>query len=423
MAKRIIITFIILASLSMFKIAFLGEGILKVVELAGIGVILLVILLQFIYNHGEGFVFSFKWEMVMIFTSILLSMLMASSGHDQGIGTTAIAQRSMYFYFFYFALHLIKISNEDLEKLMLYLAVAHVLFYMMQFMAHPTKIFEVRTSEDRGTLRIFLPGLSYLMLAYFYVLNRLFKDFSVGRLALLFFFFSVFVLMGTRQIILSMFMLTMVNVLLSKRVKSKSLILLLVLLSVVPIVFMFQEIFVNMLSVSQEQSEGFEEDIRVRAATFFLVDLFPNKISYITGNGADSASTSYGAMIQTARDAFGYYQSDVGLIGDYSKFGAFLVIAALSIMIRILAGKLSEDFIYIKYFYINILMTLFTGGGAFGEGDSIVAVCFTLYMIDVDKHNRKVLAEEETNFDDEVEDEDEPLPEVNETPVKPYFTL
>jgi len=416
MVKKLIISFIIIASLSMFNIAFLGEGVIKVLELAGIGAIILVILLQFVYNKGEGFTYSFKWEIILIFVGVLLSMLMANSGHDQGFGTTIIAQRFMYFYLFYFALHLIKISDSDLEKMMVFLAVAHVIFYMMQFMAHPTKIFDVRTSEDRGTLRIFLPGLSYLLLAYFYVLNRLFKDFSAGKLALLFFFFSIFVLMGTRQIILSMFMLTMINVLFSKRVKSKSLILLLVMLSIIPIVFMFQDIFLNMLSVSTEQSEGFEEDIRVRAATFFLTDLFPNKIAYITGNGTDSASSTYGMMIQTYRDTFGFYQSDVGLIGDYSKFGAFFLIGVFSIIIRTLTGKLSEDYVYIKYFYVNILMTLFTGGGAFGEGNSIVAVCFTLYLIDVDKHNKKVKAEEITIDSEETDNDDKEL-------TKPYYSV
>lgn len=416
MIKKIVILFIIIASLGMFNVIFLSKDIIKVLELAGIGVILMVIMLQLVYSHGEGFSYSFKWEMIFIFTGVGLSMLMAYSGHGQGFSTTLIAQRFMYFYLFYFALHLIRISDSDLEKMMVFLAVAHVVFYMMQYMAHPNKIFDVRTSEDRGTLRIFLPGLSYLLLAYFYVLNKLFKNFSVGQLFLLFFFFSVFVLMGTRQIIFSMFMLTMINVLLSKRVKSKFLILILVLLSAIPVVFMFQDIFLNLLNVSQEQSEGFEEDIRVRAATYFLTDLFPNRTAYITGNGADSANSPYGYMIQMYRDVYGFYQSDVGLIGDFSKFGTFFLIGVFSILIRVLTGKLSEKYVYIKYFYINILMTLFTGGGAFGEGNSIVAVCFTLYIIDVDRHNRK-LSEEKDEIGDEDESEEEDAPE------KLYYVL
>lgn len=420
MIKRLIILFIILSSMGMFNIAFLGKDIIKIIELSGIGAILLVIVLQMVYSRGAAFAYSFKVEILLIFTGILLSMLMAYSGHNQGFSTTAIAQRFMYFYMFYFALHLIRISDKDLEKLMIYLAVAHVIFYMMQFMAFPNKIFDVRTSEDRGTLRIFLPGLSYLLLAYFYILNKLFERFSPGRLALLFFFFSIFILMGTRQIILSMFMLTMINVLLSKRVKSKAIILVLVVLSIFPIIFMFQDIFLNMLNVSQKQSEGFADDIRVRAATFFLTELFPNRLAYITGNGADSANSNYGFLIQSYRDAYGFYQSDVGLIGDYSRFGAFFVIGVFMIIYKVLTARLSVEYSYIKYFYINILLTLFTGGGAFGEGDSIVAICFTLYIIDIDKHKQRIEDEDEEENDNQ---NDEVEINKQENAEKPFYAL
>ena len=407
MAKKIIVLLIIIASLGMFNLIVLGETIIKVIEIAGIGLIFMTILLQFTYNQYEGFNHSFKWEIIFILTGVLLSMFTAYAGHGQGFSTTLIVQRFMYFYFFYFALHLIRISNSDLEKLMIFLAVVYVIFYMMQFMAFPNKIFDVRTSQDRGTLRIFLPGLSYVFLAYFYILNHLFARFSIGKLLLLFFFFGIFVLQGTRQIIFSVFLLTIINVLMSKRVKSKSLILLLVSIGIIPVVFMFQDILLNLLAVSQEQSEGFEDNIRVRAAGFFIFELFPNQISYITGNGEASNNSNFGQMIQMYKDVFGFYQSDVGLIGDYSKFGVFFVIGVIGILIKVLTGKLSERFAYIRYFYIIILLTLFTGGGPFGQADSIVAICFTLYAIDTDKHDRIVDKEEET-YEEEFKDGEDP---------------
>lgn len=407
MAKKIIVLFVILASMGMFNLFILGETIIKVIELAGIGLIMMVIFLQFTYNQGKNFNYSFKWEILFIFTGLGLSMLTAYAGHGQGFSTTLIVQRFMYFYFFYFALHLIRISDSDLEKIMITIAIVYVVFYLIQFISYPNKIFDVRISVDRGTLRIFLPGLSYVFLAYFYILNLQFTRFSIGKLLLLFLFLSIFVLLGTRQIIFSIFLLTIINVLLSKRVKSKTLILILVLLGIIPVVFMFQDIFLNLLAVSQFQSQGIEDDIRVRAAGFFLFELFPNQVSYMTGNGVSSNNTNYGQTIQMYKDVLGFYQSDVGLIGDYSKFGVFFVIGVISIIIRVLAGKLSEQFAYIKYFYILILLTLFTGAGLFGESDSIVAICFTLYIIDIDKYNRTVILEEET-YEVELKTEENP---------------
>jgi hypothetical protein len=402
MAKRLIILFVIVASLGMYELAFLGKDMIKILELLGIGVIALIILLQLVYSKGENFKTNFGWEILLVFVGVILSMFTAFSGHNQGFTTTLIAQRFMYFYFFYFALHFIRISDVDLEKIIVYLAITYVVFYLLQFVAYPTVIFDVRTAEERGTVRIFLQGLSYLVLAYFYILNKLFERFTPGRLALLFLFFSIFILMGTRQIILTMFMLTVLNVLFSKKIKSKVMIMFLVIVSAIPVVFIFQDIFLSILSVTQEQSEGFEDDIRIRAATFFLYELFPNKISYITGNGAPSLNSPYGQLIQMYMDVFRFYQSDVGIVGDYSKFGAFFVIAVLAILIRVLTMKISSEFSYLKYYYFSIVLTMFTGGGTFGEGSSIVLICITLYILDIDKHNRMLL-EEDDDFGEEPE--------------------
>ena len=407
MFKRAIILFIIVTSMGVYEFAFLGKDLIKVLELSGIAMAALIIMLQLIYSSGERFKMNFGREIVIILLGVFLSMFTAYSSHHQGFSTTIIAQRFMYFYLFYMALHYIRISDVDLEKIIIYLGITFVLFYLIQYAAYPTVIFDVRTAEERGTVRIFLQGLSYVILAYFLILNKIFEEFSPGRLALLFVFFSVFILMGTRQVILTMFLLTVMNVLFSKRIRSKTLILLLVVASIIPTVLIFQDIFLGILSVSQEQSQGFEEDIRVQAATFFLTELFPNRIAYITGNGAPSANSPYGQMIQMYMDVFRFYQSDVGLIGDYSKFGLFFVIGVLILLFRILFSRISSDYIYIKYFYYVTLLTLFTGGGGFGEGGGIVVICITLYILDIDKHNRKLL-----------EAEDDPLDEIELIPEK-----
>ncbi len=405
MFKRVIILFIIVASMGAYEFAFLGKDLIKILELSGIALITLIIMLQLVYSSGERFKMNFGWEIALILLGVFLSMFTAYTGQHQGFSTTIIAQRFMYFYFLYMALHFIRISDIDLEKIIIYLGIIFVLFYLIQFIVYPTVIFDVRTAVERGTVRIFLQGLSYVILAYFLILNKLFEEFSPGRLLLLFVFFSIFILMGTRQVILTMFMLTVMNVLFSKRVKSKTLIMLLVVASAVPIILIFQDIFLGILSVSQQQSEGFEDDIRVKAATFFLTELFPNRISYITGNGAPSTNSPYGQMIQMYMDVFRFYQSDVGIIGDYSKFGAFFVIGVLVLLVRILISKISSEYTYIKYFYYSTLLTLFTGGGGFGEGGGIVVVCITLYILDIDRHNKKLL-----KSGDDPHDENEMIP-------------
>lgn len=405
MFKRALVLFIIVASMGAFEFAFLGKDLIKVIELSGIAMVALIIMLQLVYSRGDKFKMHFSREIAVILLGVFLSMFTAYTGHYQGFSTTIIAQRFMYFYLLYLALHFIRISDIDLEKIIIYIGITFALFYLLQYLAYPTRIFDVRMAVERGTVRIFLQGLSYVILAYFLILNKLFERFSLSRLALLFGFLSIFILMGTRQILLAMFLLTVMNVLFSKRVRSKMLILVLIGISLIPTVLIFQDIFLGIISVSQEQSQTtvVEEDIRVQAATFFLTELFPNRIAYITGNGAPSANSPYGQMIQMYMDVFRFYQSDVGIIGDYSKFGIFFVIGVVILMVRILTAKLSNDYIYIKYFYYTTLLTLFTGGGGFAEGGGIVVICITLYIIDIDKHNRQLLDAEDDPPDDDEE--------------------
>ncbi|KAF5029094.1 hypothetical protein DSECCO2_652180 [anaerobic digester metagenome] len=201
--------------------------------------------------------------------------------------------------------------------------------------------------------------------------------------------------MGTRQLLFSMFLLTMLNILLSRKVKSKLMVILLAAFAAIPVILMFQDIFTSIISLSKEQSQGFEENIRVLAGTFFLTDFFPNNLAYITGNGADSANSGYGMTIQMYKDVFGFYQSDIGIIGDFSKFGILFLTGVFSILYRILKTRLSDDLNYIKYFFLFVILTGITGAGPFGDANSIVTISIILYLADVDKHNRSLEEEEQ----------------------------
>lgn len=395
MIKRLIVLFIVLSSLKFFNFAFISEGITKVIEIAGIGIILAVIILQQVYHEGEGFKMNFSWGIGFILLSLITSTLMAYSAHNQTIPTTLIAQRFMYFYFIYFALHKLKIPDIDLEKILLYLGIIYALFYFVQYFAYPKIIFNVRVDESRGTIRIFQEGLSYLILSYFYILNKSFNKVTISGLALLLLFLSVIILMATRQLIASIFLLTIVNILTSRRVKSKILIMALVAGAIIPIGIMFNDVITNMIDLSRQQGEDIKQNIRILAGTFFLTDFFPNNLAYITGNGADSLNSSYGMMILFYKEVLRFYQSDVGLIGDFSKFGLFFLIGVIIILLKVFFFRFPEKIVYIKFYFLFVVLTSVTGAGVFGEGCSIAAVTLVLYLIDINKHNQAYAEDKE----------------------------
>lgn len=392
--KKVILIYIALASLELFNLAFLGVDFIKGFQLTGIGLLGIILIIKFLYMKEINFPKHFNLEIFLIFLGVAVSMVMAQVGHDQSLGTTFIAQRFMYFYLVYWALHAIKISAEDLEKIIVWMGVTFSVLYVIQFILYPTVVFDVRIAEDRGTIRIFMPGFTFLVLAYFLVMNRLFESFSVSRLLSFLLFISILVLMGTRQVIFSVLLLTIMNVLFSQRVKSKVLIVFLLLGSIVPVIIVFQEIFISLVELSKNQSENLAENVRIRATVFFLTELFPNTYAYLTGNGADSTNSTYGFMIQMYKDAYGFYQSDIGIIGDYTKFGVAFVLGAFIIIFKMIFGKLNPEITYLRYFYLSVLLTLFTGGGPFAMADAIVAICFTLYIVDVGRFDLEDEAEE-----------------------------
>lgn len=396
MVKKLILFFIVFAALEVFNLSILGSQTTKVIQLFGIGLMFIIAIIQFLYQKEVNFKMNYKNEIILIFIGLGLSMFMAKWGHDQSINTTFIAQRFIYFYVIYWVLHSIKIPPMHLEDIILWTGVLFSMLYVIQFIMYPAILFEVRIADDRGTLRIFLPGFSFLVLAYFLLLNRLFQEFSIGKLFVLFFFFSIFILMGTRQVIFTIILLTVINIIYSRTVRSKLLILTLMAIGVIPIIYMFQEIFISLIDLSKQQSESITDNVRIRAAVFFLVELFPNTASYITGNGADSNNSNYGYIIQMYRDAYGFYQSDIGIIGDYTRFGLAFTIGAFIILYRTIFSKTSDQSVYIKFFFLSVLLTLFTGGGPFAQADSIVAICFTLYILDVDYHQKVFVEIEES---------------------------
>jgi len=92
------------------------------------------------------------------------------------------------------------------------------------------------------------------------------------------------------------------------------------LLRFIPIFFIFLDIFMQLFAVTQQQGNQSEDDIRISSATFFLTTFNPNKYAYIVGNGVSSLNSNYGVLVQSYKDYRGFYQSDIGLIGEYSRF-------------------------------------------------------------------------------------------------------
>ncbi len=387
--KKLIIVFSVLAGLYLFELTIFPEGLRNMTQMAAILVMTVIIIIDLVYNKEEKFRQYFRMPFLLIFAAIFLSMFMAYSIHGQSVSTTLIAQRYMYFYFFYFMLHAIRPTPGQVEKIVIFIGILYTTFYLLQYFIYPEVIFDSRVEEDRNTVRIFIPGFFFHVFSYFYLLNKFFTTNKAKYLILSLTFLSIYILMATRQVIFGILFLSALQLLLSNKVKSKFAIIVVMFAAVVPLYFIFENIFTGMFTVTEKQSIAFDRDIRVQSARFFLFDFQHNIFSYIFGNGADSLNASYGQEIRLYKEAYGFYQSDIGIIGDYSKFGVIFLIGVLIILGKVIFTKLPEHLMFIKYAFLFILVTFFTGGGPFGGSSAVVAISSMLYLVDVHLNDKK----------------------------------
>ncbi len=381
MIKKMVITLILFSSAEFFRIVFLSSNIIFLIQFVITAMMFVILVVQEIYGKNGTIKLNFKSPIFLIYTGMFLSMIVAQAYHGQSYALTIWAQRYMYYYVFYFFLHFLKPDIKDLEKIVISLGVIYALSYFVQYAIYPTTLFDVRQDADRGTIRIFLPGSSFLTIALFICLNRFYLNNKLINVFLVLLFFSILVLQGTRNSLAATALVIFYSLIFSKTIRSRYVIYFLVLLSFIPVYILFQDIFAGLIELSEKESSSFESNIRVRAATFFLTDFFPNKLAYFFGNGQDHGRSEYGMRIGAYMLYRGYYQSDIGFIGEFSKFGIVFAIGAIWFLIKALTTKLKPEYAYIKYYIMRLCMLL-PFGSSFTNSFSIVALCILIYIID-----------------------------------------
>lgn len=383
MLKKFILISVILCSLELFTLIFLPDMLIEVIEMAGIAIILFFLLLYFVYGESRPGKMRFALPVTLILVAVFFSMLGALIFQDQSLSVTLVGQRVIYYYLVYFLLHYLKIPIEYIRKAIVVFAIAYMVLYFGQYLVYPTALIKSKMFIDRGTLRIFMPGAGFLVIAYFIWLYSFFKTYKIKYVLLLLAAWIIFILLGTRQVIGAVGLLTILFMLQSKVIKSRFLFFALIGIALVPVYFLFQDIINAMFDLSVSQSSSVESGIRVKAARYFLTEFNKNDWAYLIGNGAPGSS-GYGLRMTNISVQYGFYRSDIGLLGEYTKFGLLFVVAIFIIFYRSLSAKLPENLMFIKYNFLGIMMTLVTGAGAFGTNSiNILINCMLLYMIDM----------------------------------------
>lgn len=378
----------IVAYFQIFRFIFIPYPVMVLSQVAMCGILIVFILLKTIYFPEGHLKMNFKWPVIVIAISIIPSFFIAYYYHNQNFIVSVYANRALLFFLLYFFLHVYKVPVKIVLQVIVIVGVFAVFLYYVQLAIYPKLIMKlVSTMETRGTIRMFIPGMLCTVAAYFYFLNRFFESNNFKFLLLSLVMFSAFILQGTRILIFSTFFLTLVNLILSNRVRSKVLISFLISLAAFAVFMAFREIFMAIGQVSSKQASNFENDVRLRAAKFFLTSFMPNKLAYIFGNSDADAGSPYDLKLFYYSFKYGFFLNDIGVIGDYVRYGIFFTVASFYLILKALFIKTANGYNFLKYYIVSQCFTFLTGKGFIGGAD-IVFVC-TLYIFDI--QNAKLL--------------------------------
>lgn len=382
--KNINITFIVLilvGALSFFNLAIIPTQLIKAAQLGVLAFIVILLVIQIIYIRPKLLLQRFSPMIWLIMFSVGLSMLVSYGSHNQNLALTAYEQRPIYFYLFYFLLHHLHPNPKALEKIITTIGLFFAFAYLIQLIAFPRQLFDVPMRIDRGTLRIFLPGLGFMIVAYFMHFSKLLESFDIKKAALCLGFIMIAILQGTRQVLLPMILMTLYMIMIHRKMSSKLVILPLLLLMLVPVTILFQGVFEGMLKASEATQSIGSENVRLQAIKFFLTDFQTGTASYIFGNGAANQGSDYGLEILSYKMQYGYYLSDIGIFGEYTRYGILFIAGVFMILFRVFTSPYQSEYKYIKIFFIMVSITLVTGAG-FSAMETICLFMILLYLID-----------------------------------------
>lgn len=378
-----------MASSYFFTFLFLPRQILLSSLFGSIIIIIIGVIFGIVYDRKRRFEYNFSFEITLILLSLVTGIFGAKWGHGQSFALSLWIQTYMYFYFFYFFLHSIRIRPDELIRLLVIMSILYIAVWYIQYLMFPKMIVNSRMDVERGTIRLFIPGSAIALLVYFYFLDLFLRTNKTKFIIFCLFILLIPILQGTRTSMSSLIFVTLVFVLFSKQVKTKLRNIILMLVGALLIFFIFQDIFINLINLSEKQSAQEGDDIRVRSAKFYLTEFYPNKINYFLGNGIGHMMSPYGMKLAFYKFNYGFFQSDLGLIGAYVKFGVLFVVGAFLIILKIFRTNVKKEHYFIKYWAV-FLAIQYIIGYPFISPDSIIAIISAIYIIDVSSYELKL---------------------------------
>jgi hypothetical protein len=160
--KKAVFILIILTSMKFYQLRYIPYGVLNMSQLMGVSLILFFNVVYLIYvnrfkNQGQTREHRYAYFFLI---ATFFSFLGAYWFHGQSfvVSLTSDTVRPIYYYGAFFLLINFNFTEKEIKDFIIAFALVASVFYLIQYAYYPNRLFDVRISQERGTIRIFLTG-------------------------------------------------------------------------------------------------------------------------------------------------------------------------------------------------------------------------------------------------------------------------
>lgn len=320
---------------------------------------------------------------LFLLCGLFLSLLNSFFFKDQSLSVSLMTNIPMMIaYSSYFVFKKLNLTNTDERNVIIFMAVAYCMVFVLSFVTLPNPLFGTFDYEEmRGGFRLRIPGLFWVSLFFFYLIHK-YKElrkisFLVGA-----FLLSLFVAASlARQYILWSAVLGLVFLMVNTKLRKKLLVVIFITLVgifVVPEIPLVKNLK-ELSEIQKEQNDRGEDDIRVKDYQTFLVDYNRNLIQYIFGCGLGSLGNSnYGKELEYMIKDEGIIPEDVGWAGSVFYYGYYSTVILLFLF---LYSILKTNKNYYKRFYLVYIALCAIAGGVLLYHYEVIITMFVLSNI------------------------------------------
>lgn len=275
---------------------------------------------------------------------------------------------SFFSYFFMIKKRKVPFTVSNIEWCITRLYFVIFFLFLIQYALLPNKILNLATFIE-GEKRFTIFGQIVTLVAYFYFLNKYIIQRKNKYLLYLLPELLIVFMQGFRSYIV---VIIFVSILFVVKVGGFKKTISIILIAPIMAFFIIQIPIVNnaisnMLDRQVDANFSNEDYIRVRQFEYFTTEHFKSPIEYVFGSGFSNPRSEYGKKMlflkgmvdENKTGPIGGWR-DWGLVGLSWTIGIPCLLCILFCLFKILRSKLPKEYLYLKYFYIFILLTSLT---------------------------------------------------------------